>query len=541
VIWGEHGKGVRSAYSPEVFGPLYPVLQEVKALFDPHNQLNPGKVATPAGLSAELMPIESPLRAHHDRDLGAEVLEGFAVTVSCNGNAQCLDYHPHHIMCPSSKVTRDRLHSPKGRAMVMRGWLGALSRAGYPLSETEVSEVRPPRLSPLSLLSLLKRATLAPFKELTKRYRALTSQSDISHEVYEAMSGCLSCKACATHCPVKVDVPSLKARFLSLYYERYPRPLRDYAVGALEGLAALGSRAPWLFNALSQNPLTRLINERVIGLVDAPPLSPRSALSALKAEGALMATPERLDALSDDDKKRALVLVPDAFNAFFDAPTFTSAYKTFQALGFTPLIAPFSPNGKGLHVKGRLEAFGRVANKHVQQLAPLAEHGVALVVIEPAVALTYGDEYVRALGELPFEVTLPQTWLSERLELINPQLKGALRDQTPPLSLLGHCTERALAQGAMAQWRALFTHLGAELQVEEVGCCGMCGVFGHEREHQAESMGVYEMSWAPTLSALKKEAREPLATGYSCRSQVKRAVPQEHPPLHPLAWLAQVL
>ena len=26
VLWGEHGKGVRSEYSPEFFGPLYPAL-----------------------------------------------------------------------------------------------------------------------------------------------------------------------------------------------------------------------------------------------------------------------------------------------------------------------------------------------------------------------------------------------------------------------------------------------------------------------------------------------------------------------------------
>ena len=52
VLWGEHGKGVRSEYAPEFFGPLYPKLQEIKAAFDPHNQLNPGKIAAPAGTLA---------------------------------------------------------------------------------------------------------------------------------------------------------------------------------------------------------------------------------------------------------------------------------------------------------------------------------------------------------------------------------------------------------------------------------------------------------------------------------------------------------
>ena len=51
VLWGEHGKGFRSEYAPEFFGPLYPRMQEIKAAFDPHNQLNPGKIATPPGHS----------------------------------------------------------------------------------------------------------------------------------------------------------------------------------------------------------------------------------------------------------------------------------------------------------------------------------------------------------------------------------------------------------------------------------------------------------------------------------------------------------
>ena len=43
VLWGEHGKGVRSEYAPAFFGPLYPCLQQIKAAFDPDNQLNPGR------------------------------------------------------------------------------------------------------------------------------------------------------------------------------------------------------------------------------------------------------------------------------------------------------------------------------------------------------------------------------------------------------------------------------------------------------------------------------------------------------------------
>ena len=49
VLWGEHGKGVRSEYAPSSSVRCIPRMQEIKAAFDPHNQLNPGKIATPPG------------------------------------------------------------------------------------------------------------------------------------------------------------------------------------------------------------------------------------------------------------------------------------------------------------------------------------------------------------------------------------------------------------------------------------------------------------------------------------------------------------
>lgn len=534
VIWGEHGKGIRSAYSPEVFGPLYPVLQEIKAVFDPHNQLNPGKVATPAGSEASLMELMSPLRAHHDRKIQPQAREAFSSTVHCNGNAQCLDYHPHHVMCPSSKVTRDRLHSPKGRATVLRAWLKALADQGYVLQDHELSE----RQTLSTWTEAIGAMLTAPSRKLAQYIRLARSNDDLSHQVYDAMSGCLSCKACATHCPVKVDVPSLKSRFLSLYHERYPRPVRDYLVGALEAFAALGSHAPRLFNFISHHPSTRWVNERLIGLVDAPLLSEKSALKALRQEDAILATPAYLSSMTQTERAKAVILIPDAFNTFFDAETLISSYRALKALGFIPLLAPFSPNGKGLHVKGRLKAFDRCARKHIEMLKPLSDFGISFILIDPAVALTYEDEYRHTLGTLPFEVKLPQQWLKEHLDQLPKDVLKAIT-QTEKLALFGHCTERTARTNALKDWAEIFAYLGLSLSLEELGCCGMCGVFGHEREHVAESHALYQMSWGPRLSELQSSSTQVLATGYSCRSQVKRLSTTTIQ--HPFTWLAQVL
>lgn len=60
LLWGEHGKGFRAEYSPAFFGEvLYGELRKIKAAFDPHNRLNPGKICPPQGIEAPMMKVDA--------------------------------------------------------------------------------------------------------------------------------------------------------------------------------------------------------------------------------------------------------------------------------------------------------------------------------------------------------------------------------------------------------------------------------------------------------------------------------------------------
>jgi hypothetical protein len=83
VLWGEHGKGYRSEYAPEFFGPLYSRMQEIKAAFDPHNQLNPGKIAAPPGHALTRLD-EVPTRGQFDRTIPIAVRQANDDSLHCN-------------------------------------------------------------------------------------------------------------------------------------------------------------------------------------------------------------------------------------------------------------------------------------------------------------------------------------------------------------------------------------------------------------------------------------------------------------------------
>ena len=70
-----------------------------------------------------------------------------------------------------------------------------------------------------------------------------------------------------------------------------------------------------------------------------------------------------------------------------------------------------------------------------------------------------------------------------------------------------------------------------------VGCCGMAGTYGHDAGNLEDSKRIYSLSWETEIA--KRDRTKCLATGYSCRSQVKRIEGQTLK--HPVQALLEIL
>jgi len=517
LLWGEHGKGYRSELVPHHFGPvLYPELQRIKALYDPRNQLNPGKIATPAHSKFSLIRVDSPTRGALDRHIDAHDLQEHATVISCNGNGQCFDTNHDTLMCPSLKITRDRIHSPKGRASMMREWLRLLAQR-----KTSASQ-------------LLRAEPSTPW--LVRLWNSLTESSrthDFSHQVYDAMSGCLACKACATQCPVRVDVPDFRAQFLELYYRRYARPLGDYLTALLETLLPWLVLVPRLANLFMVSALGRFFTRTVAGIVDAPALDTHTAVMRLREHNIPISDLTALKQLPNN--ARAVVILQDSFTTFYEPKVLVAACLLLRKLGYEPHVLPYFANGKALHIKGFLTAFSKLVRKNAAHLREVGSLGFPLIGIEPAVVLTYRDEYPKLLERDPgFKVSLLQEWLAEQPL---PKLTPASTD-SPTYHLLSHCTEQALITRAPALWAQVFNALGVPLEPVKAGCCGMCGIYGHEAKHRDHSQGIFALSWKPKLEKTPNPNRI-LVTGHSCRTQIERNL--NFTPQHPTEALLQAL
>lgn len=121
LLWGEHGKGFRSSYGAQFFGDqLYQILCQIKTAFDPLNQLNPGKICSSLNVALPLKPIDAVKRGTYDRIIPINIRQTFESVMACNGNGLCFNFDVNSPMCPSMKISQQRIHSPKGRATLMR-------------------------------------------------------------------------------------------------------------------------------------------------------------------------------------------------------------------------------------------------------------------------------------------------------------------------------------------------------------------------------------------------------------------------------------
>ncbi|OUR62093.1 hypothetical protein A9Q74_06505 [Colwellia sp. 39_35_sub15_T18] len=513
LMWGEHGKGYRSEYGAEFFGEtLFTELRKIKAVFDPLNKMNPGKICTPIDSSEQLVSVDDTKRGFYDRQIPVKVKDSFNAAMDCNGNGLCFNYDVDSPMCPSSKVTKDRRHSPKGRAGLMREWLRLLEKQGVDVLGLEQD------INNWSVKTLLD-SSIAKFK--IAFFNKDANKDDFSHEVMEAMQGCLACKACASQCPIKVDVPDFRSRFINLYHSRYPRPLKDHLVANVEILAPLMAKAPKLVNSILSLKAYDKLSASTIGYVNTPLLSVPTLQKQVKKAGYSGFDLAKLKALTTEQRQGYVLIVQDPFTSFYDAKTVQSMMALIKTLGLEPILLPFKPNGKAQHVKGFLARFAKTAKSASEFLNELASLNMPMLGMDASMVLCYRDEYEKTLGAErgSFTVQLAHEWLLSFIKQ-DQTFKLNIKDSQQAFKLFSHCTEKTALVNSENEWLTIFNHFGLTLEKVSVGCCGMAGTYGHEKSNLSNSKSLFDLSWQPKLDTLAAE--QILATGFSCRSQVKR-------------------
>jgi Fe-S oxidoreductase len=213
---------------------LVNAFREFKTIWDSEWKMNPGKVVDPYRIDenlrfgAEYEPWDPVTHFSYSEDKNS-----FAYAMArCVGVGECRKTD-NGTMCPSYMVTREEMHSTRGRAHLLFEML-----RGDPLKASWQDE-----------------------------------------PVREALDLCFACKACRSECPVNVDMATYKAEFLSHFYEHHARPMSAYTMGWIHRWARIAATAPWLANFVTQNEFFAAIAKKAAGIAEErqfPPFATRT-------------------------------------------------------------------------------------------------------------------------------------------------------------------------------------------------------------------------------------------------------------------------
>ena len=470
---GEHGDGqARAELLEKMYGPeLLKAMEQLKAIWDPDNRMNPHKVVDPypivsnLKLGAGYAPRQpSGLHFSYPEDGGS-----FAhAALRCVGAGKCRDTATG-TMCPSYMVTLDEEHSTRGRARI--------------------------------LYEMLEGDTIAD------GFR--------SDAVHEALDLCLSCKGCKGDCPVNVDMATYKAEFLSKFYKRRLRPRAAYSMGLIMLHARLAARAPRLANALASRPLVK----RLAGI------SPRREMPAFAREPFHAWFARRGTA---NPGGQPVVLFPDTFHDFLRPDPMKAAVEVLEAAGFA-VVLPEGPVccGRPLYDYGMLPTARRFLRRLVDVLGPYARAGTPVVGIEPSCVAIFRDELVNMLphDEDAKRLSLQTLTLAELLQRHAPDWDAPeLRRKA---LVHGHCHQKAVM--AMSAEQELYERIGLDAELLDSGCCGLAGSFGFETAHYDISVKIAEHRLLPMLRDAPPDTLV-IADGFSCTTQIEQLTGRR--PLH---------
>jgi FAD/FMN-containing dehydrogenase/Fe-S oxidoreductase len=466
---GEHGDGqARGELLHKMFGPeLVEAFREFKAIWDPQGKMNPHKVADPYGVDENLRygPDYDPPQWKTHFQFPGDNGSFASATERCVGVGKCRKEEAG-VMCPSYMVTRDELHSTRGRARML-------------------------------------------FEMLQGKVIGKNGWRDPS--VKASLDLCLACKACKSECPIQVDMATYKAEFFSHYYQGRLRPMTAYAMGLIYWWARIASPISGLANFFTQNAPFNTLAKWAGGIArqrQIPPFAPETFRDWFQRRPAL-------------NQGRPIVLLwPDTFTNFFEPHIGRAAVQILEQAGFQVTIPPRSLCcGRPLYDFGMLDTAKFHLRQILEHLRPQIEHGIPVISLEPSCAAVFRDE----LTEL-----FPNQQNARRLASKTFTLGEFLQNEAPfhPVPELrrkaivhGHCHHKSVLD--LKSDLALLKRIGLDFEYLDAGCCGMAGSFGYEHDKYEVSVQCGERVLLPAARQADPETLI-ISDGFSCRQQIEQ-------------------
>jgi FAD/FMN-containing dehydrogenase/Fe-S oxidoreductase len=488
TISTQHGTGLaRTPWVARQYGRLYPLIREIKSIFDPRRIFNPGKIveapsATPVWPLRLQPTCNGATPAWNFRWGPAEIRTECG---NCNGCGQCRTEDPNQRMCPLFRATHAEAATPRAKANLLRHLLHTETTAKV-LSADDVREV-----------------------------------ADL----------CVNCKMCAHECPARVNVPKLMLEVKAAHVAEHGLNRSEWVLARTESFASLGSGFAVLVNAALGSRSARWLLEKLFGV------SRRRGLPRFATRSFLQRAARRGWTRLPGSSRPPVAYFVDVFANYNDPLIAEATVQVLKHNGFDVYVPP-NQLGCGMAPLGQgdVESARETVQANLRLLAAWTRDAEGPIICsEPTAALMLrqdmldliDDPDARSVAKRTVELT---TFLGELHQA------GRLKTDFQPLDIsIGHhvpCHLKALGRPPAApHLLALIPRL--RVHTIDVSCSGMAGTFGLKAEN-------YEVSLQAGRPMLEELARPRVLFGSTecstCRMQMEDGSRKRT--LHPIQYLA---
>lgn len=541
-ISGEHGLGLsRSWYARQQLGAAYAVMRQIKRIFDPQFQLNPGKIFSdapepPRRQFRQVLPqVRFRTGDEADESVGTDLPMALSPPIRNDNSLGELGANPGSSSEAPATPTVPSVSISLPVIDLNLVWndkdltTTAKTCNGCGRCRTSGSEER---MCPIFRADAREEATPRAKANLMRAIATGQLSTDwlSSPEFKQIADLCVNCHQCRIDCPASVDIPKLMVEAKSQFVLRNGFTTSDWLTARIDLLASWGSSFAPQVNWALRRPSFRWLLEKAFGISHhrmLPKFQRRSFLREAARRG-LGAAPKRGGA--------RVVYFVDTMANWCDTELAWCVVQVLEHQGVSVHV-PLKqrPSGMSLISSGAIDRARPLAEANIELLAELVRQGYEVVCSEPAATLALRHEYPNLIADSDAALVARNTYdVGEYLLRLKREERLELKMKPLDYSLAYHlpCHQRALGDQAPAM-ELLALVRGLQVRRVEKGCTGMAGTWGMKRENYRRSARI----GMPLFTELRRSEYQATASECTaCRMQISHF--SRKATIHPIKVLA---
>ena len=343
---------------------------------------------------------------------------------------------------------------------------------------------------------------------------------------------CSGCRVCNEVCPSGVKIAELNARARAQIAAEQGIPLRNRLLGRNETLGKMGQIAPRLANFGLNNPVSRVLAEKVMGIAREAPL-PKFSVEGTFGDWFQRSQANRLKS------EKKVVYYHGCATMYYEPFVGKAAVAVLEHNGYEVIVPPQNCCGLPLLSNGEFDEAAKYHSNNVNKMLVYAQAGLDIVGTSTSCTLTLKEEAPELLDAHDDGATTLKMatwdifeWLRERHET------GELKTNFQPLEMIipyhAPCQYRAHRVGKPAL-EILRLIPGVDVRESHARCCGIAGTYGYKVEKYQIGMDV----GAELFDFVRQQGSKVEMTACdseTCRWQLEHG--SDLPSRHPIELLA---